>query len=509
MKICLSLQRRFAPVGHRTAIKLRERFGNQVEFCAYVARRSNLEMLRRQHDIAYTGLLLDEDIHDRYRDEALDPAYLGWLEKEYGLPNLWPYLAVDRIIMHGSGVREYPYDTPPYTHEEMLRLLQVHAKAIIEFLETERPEAVYLPVIGALGTMLLYHIAKKKGIFVLVGAETRLNRGYILSEDYRTVSFAQARFEELRRTRAHSPRADAATTYLDDFRSKPHSYLYMMKKAPESPRRTALKWFSPVRFSRAFAWYCRLVWRFLTTRQQRDYSESRPLGFLLDGIRRKLRMLRGYDDLYDVPSWDEPFAYYPLHFEPEIATLLLGSFWTDQINLIRQIARSLPVGHSLYVKDHPVMLGYRPRWYYQQLKKIPNVKLLPPDVNSFELIRHSKLVTTISGTAGWEAVIFGKPVITFGDVYYNALSTVTRCSDIEQLPALVQREIQHHEPNEDELRDFVAAILEDSEELALHEIWEKGRGRAEEDRNLAAFADLLARKLGLPARGTESEPLVP
>lgn len=502
MKICLSLQRRFAPVGHRTAVKLKERFGSGIEFCAYVARRSNLELLRSQQDIPYTSLLLDEDVHDRYRDELLDPAYLAWFEKEYGLPNLWPYLAVDRVIMHGSGVREYPHDAPPYTHEEMLRLLQVHAKAIIEFLEKEKPDAVYLPVIGALGTMLLYHIAKRKGISVLIGAETRLNRGYILSEDYRTVSFAQARFEELRRTSARSLRADDARAYLDDFRAKPHSYLYMMQKKPDSPQRTALRWFASARIFRAFAWYCRLVWRFFTTRQQRDYSESRPLGFLLDGINRKIRMLRGYDDLYDAPEWDQPFAYYPLHYEPEIATLLLGPFWTDQINLVRQIARSLPVTHLLYVKDHPVMLGYRPRWYYRELKKIPNVKLLSPNTDSFELIRRSELVTTISGTAGWEAVIFGKPVITFGDVYYNALSTVTRCSDIEQLPALVQRSIQHNEPNEEELRDFIAAMLEDSEELALHEIWEKGMDRAEEERRLDAFATLLARKLGLHGEGT-------
>ena len=40
---------------------------------------------------------------------------------------------------------------------------------------------------------------------------------------------------------------------------------------------------------------------------------------------------------------------------------------------------------------------------------IPNVEFIGKRVSSIELIKHSKLVSTITGTAGWEAILIGKP----------------------------------------------------------------------------------------------------
>ena len=54
----------------------------------------------------------------------LDIEYLHFLEKEYGIPNLWPYLHIDRVVMHGQLIREYPHDQPLLSHEEMMRLLR-------------------------------------------------------------------------------------------------------------------------------------------------------------------------------------------------------------------------------------------------------------------------------------------------------------------------------------------------------------------------------------------------
>src|SRR3989338_6917129 len=130
MKICFFLQRRFAYLGHNLAIILKEKYGVS-DFCGYVNLRSSFNFLSSQKDIKYSNLLLDEDIQKKYKEETLDLNYLQWLEKEYGTPNLWPYIAVDRIIMSNQLLREYPYDKPPYTHEEMLRLLQVMSKSIL------------------------------------------------------------------------------------------------------------------------------------------------------------------------------------------------------------------------------------------------------------------------------------------------------------------------------------------------------------------------------------------
>ena len=48
-----------------------------------------------------------------------------------------------------------------------------------------------------------------------------------------------------------------------------------------------------------------------------------------------------------------PFVYFPLHMMPE-RTLLIGSpFNTNQIEIIRHISKSLPIGYKLCIKEHP------------------------------------------------------------------------------------------------------------------------------------------------------------
>ncbi|MEK9184026.1 MAG: hypothetical protein AAB890_03055, partial [Patescibacteria group bacterium] len=173
-KICFFLQRRFAYVGHAMALTFQKKYGIN-KFCGYVQLRDSFEFLKSQKDIQYTKLLLEEDIHRQYKNEPLDLDYLKNLEKEYGIPNLWPFIATDRIIRYNLLVREYPYDTSKYTHEEMMRIVQVQAKAIIDFLKKERPDYIIFSVVGSISSMLLYYIAKKNGIRTLIFRPSRIN----------------------------------------------------------------------------------------------------------------------------------------------------------------------------------------------------------------------------------------------------------------------------------------------------------------------------------------------
>ena len=65
--------------------------------------------------------------------------------------------------------------------------------------------------------------------------------------------------------------------------------------------------------------------------------------------------------------------FYPMHSEPEIAISVYGKEWQNQIELIRKIAQSVPLGAKLVIKEHPRSLGYRTLSYYKALLKIPNV----------------------------------------------------------------------------------------------------------------------------------------
>ena len=151
------------------------------EFCAYVSMRSAYNFLLSQKEIPYTQLLLDEAIHKKFMDEEVDFKYLAWLEEEYGIPNLWPYLYIDRVIMNGQLVREYPYNRATLSYYEMLQRLQITAREIIKFLDKEKPDFLFISVIGSLGALLLYTIAKKKGIKTFNLDYTRIGNGEIIT----------------------------------------------------------------------------------------------------------------------------------------------------------------------------------------------------------------------------------------------------------------------------------------------------------------------------------------
>jgi hypothetical protein len=491
MKICFLLQRRFAYVGHKLAIALKEKYGIN-EFCGYVYLRPGFEFLKNQKEINYTALLLDEDIHNRYREEAIDLNYLQKFEKEYGVPNLWPYITLDRMIMFNLAKREYPYSAPAYSHEEMMKIFQVKAKAIVKFLEEEKPDLLFMTVIGTISSLLLYLVARKMGIKVLIGTETRIDNNYTLTENYENYSFAEKLFSELQKQGAESKKIKEARDYIKKFRDNPTPHLYFLKDGrADVSRLKELKWFLPKRFLQSLFWFGKLTFLYFYKRKWRDYTQEDPASYFIDRLRRKTRTLIGANRFYDQADLAEDFAFYPLHYEPEIATLLLAPFWTEQLNLIRQIAKSLPLHFKLYVKEHPAMVKYRPFSYYRELKKIPNVKLIDPNVKSFGLIKNSKLIITLTGTAAFEGLIFEKPIITFGDVFYNALPTVKHCHEIERLPFLVKEQLGDYRHNEKELETFIGAILETSAPVSLQEIWEVGINGAEEEKQLALLADLL------------------
>jgi hypothetical protein len=81
----------------------------------------------------------------------------------------------------------------------------------------------------------------------------------------------------------------------------------------------------------------------------------------------------------------------------------------------------------------------------------------------------------ITGTPGWEAVLLGKPVITFGRVFFNKLSTVKYAGDssVLSLSKLIREIIENHKRDDKELEKFIAAIFEGSFSTDIYEVTEQ------------------------------------
>lgn len=500
MKACFLLQRRFVYVGHAMALTFKKKYGIK-KFCGYVYLRSSLEFLKSQKDIAYTQLLLDEDVFKRYKNEPLDLVYLKYLEQEYGVPNLWHYIVADRIIRYNLLVREYPYNTPKFTHEEMMRILQVKAKAIIKFLEEEKPDFVFFSVIGDIGSMLLYQIAKKRGIRTFLIRASRIGTKYSLTEDYNRMDYIEKTFDEIKKNDApYQGYIRKAEKFLKEFRDKPvQNAVITTPRAKMIGRYKQFSFLIPNKFIKSLNWLIKIFYEYIKDKNRDDYSNIKPWHYLLDRIKRKTRVLIGFDDLYSEIDLNEDFAFSPLHLEPEIATMLYAPFYTDQLWLIKQIAHSLPIHYKLYIKEHPAMFGYRPRRYYKELKKIPNVKLVKPTIISFDLVQKAKLIITLSSNAGWEGLLFKKPVITFGNGFYNHIPMVKKCDSIENLPYIIKDQFEKFHYDEKALINFIAAIYKESVDIDLIQLWsiEGGENMEKKERELVPLVDLIARHLGL------------
>lgn len=142
----------------------------------------------------------------------------------------------------------------------------------------------------------------------------------------------------------------------------------------------------------------------------------------IDEYRRRLKLTRRMADHYGKSDLDRPYIYFPLHLQPEMTTDTLGGIYADQLRALEELCAAVPDDMIVYVKENPKQgVFMREPSFFDRLAAISNAVYLPVTVPTFDLIEHSRAVATITGSAGWEAMIMGRPAITFGNAWYNPL----------------------------------------------------------------------------------------
>ncbi len=130
----------------------------------------------------------------------------------------------------------------------------------------------------------------------------------------------------------------------------------------------------------------------------------------------------------DLKKYD--IVYLTLHLEPEVSTLAFTPEFNNSMEIIANISKCIPTSSVLVVKEHIHSYGVRSKSYYNLINKIGNVFWSYPDIDSFEWLRNSKVIVSMTGTVGFEAVYFKKPVISFGKhQLINHLDTVFYCNN--------------------------------------------------------------------------------
>ena len=99
--------------------------------------------------------------------------------------------------------------------------------------------------------------------------------------------------------------------------------------------------------------------------------------------------------------------------------MVISPYNTNQLALIEDIAKAKPIDHILIVKEHLTMIGRRPLNFYSKINSLPGVYMVNPLEPSYNFIKNSAGVITITGTSGFEAMMLKKPVIFLGKFIYD------------------------------------------------------------------------------------------
>lgn len=159
----------------------------------------------------------------------------------------------------------------------------------------------------------------------------------------------------------------------------------------------------------------------------RDNEYLRPAQWTFATIRETLRATAARF-LYQAAPVDRPYVYFPLHIVDDYKLKCVIPHCVDQLSIVEQVARALPHGHDLVVKEHPMSIGRNRLSTLRDLKRMRNVRLVAPKTSSHDLIDGAEAVTVISSTVGLEALLHGKPVLTIGRPFYSGFG-VTRDLD--------------------------------------------------------------------------------
>jgi len=140
---------------------------------------------------------------------------------------------------------------------------------------------------------------------------------------------------------------------------------------------------------------------------------------------------RKYSSIKTVPLTElenKKYITYPLHKQPEASIDVLGKYYNDQWINIYNIWKILPNEWYLVVKEHSNAIGDRNRSFYDKIQNLPNTLLLNEKSDSYQLIKNSQAVFTVSGTVAYEASMMGKISFTFSPMFFNKLKNCFRVS---------------------------------------------------------------------------------
>lgn len=238
--------------------------------------------------------------------------------------------------------------------------------------------------------------------------------------------------------------SDEERAQVDAFRRS-----FVARSAPIRPlRHHRITW----RRLRRFAGYLAVY-----VRERGESPYLRPgrwaLEFAQDAVRARIARLS-----YSPLGQGRPYVYFPLHDTEDYKIKRLIPQFADQAPVVERLAAALPAGHDLVLKEHPTSVGQNRLALLRRLSGLDNVRLVPPETSSHDLIRNAAAVAVISSTVGLEALLYEKPVLTLGRPFYSGFGVTVDIDSPAELPEAVPEALSFR-PDTDRIDRFLYAAM--------------------------------------------------
>lgn len=485
-----------------------EKEAGKVEICGLVTGMENTyrHVVRRLHESGFQPMDYLAALEQKWLATPADEARLERYEAMLGSEAVQRLIISDRHLGAGfvSGARF------PQTHlNAAARSTELRRRYVVGMLDyltralrERRPQLVFCYAVAGAPAYAIAMLCEHLDIPFLRLTHSRVGARHVIDSSPLGL---MAEVAEIYRRSARDPsivadRLKEATDYIHAFRSKAQAPQYTGLFHEIQQRNLSTK-----RLVRDFLSVLKPILlphsrpKTVSIRHPNHWYRAKHRASVWLSARRAVRSA-GFLSHHEMPACK--FIYYPLHFDPEASTMVFAPFHTDQISVVENLAKATPPSMKIVVKEHLPMVGLRPAGFYDRLRRIPGVVLASPVCDSFDLIRRAEVTVAITGTAAWEALLFGKSAITLGEAPFNVVSTgIWNCPDPTQLPKTIAAARAYTPASDDALVRYLAAIFKVSFDMPYELLWTTAN--EEELRKHRAIATAMARPLA--ARLTQTQ----
>lgn len=194
---------------------------------------------------------------------------------------------------------------------------------------------------------------------------------------------------------------------------------------------------------------------------RKDHVDVSLEKLAVERVRRVARRGAG-QVLYERPDASERFVFFPLHLANDSAVTVRAPQFQRQEDLVAYVSeRCLPSGTKLWVKPHIGARDAYPIEMMTRIARMPNVRLVEPTLNPHDLIERAIFTLVINSTAGFEAIVHGKPVVVVGRPFYRGHGVTVDVDSLIDLPSDVERALAFR-PDAERVEKLIALFRRES-----------------------------------------------